>query len=98
MLIALLVHYIGLKFQYTCFQNMSLSFITSLITGSYISQAQQLHCVTIIYHKQSIALLDNVLQVLHFSNKVTGFNSITIQLHANCLVGPTSFAVQIGFS
>ena len=84
MLIALLsTIYIGLKFQWTCFQNMWPSFITSLITGSYISQTQQLHCVTIIYHKQSIALLDNALQVSNFSNRFAGFNSgQAIQLHA----------------
>jgi len=39
--------------------------------------------VTIIYHKQSIALLDNALHVSNFSNRFAGFNSgQVIQLHA----------------
>ena len=96
MLIALLVHYIGLKFQYTCFQKMGPSFITSLITGSYISQTQQLHCVTIIYHKQSIALLDNALQVSNFSNRFAGFAGCTCKLFGRG--GTTLLLLQYCFS
>ena len=39
--------------------------------------------MTTIYHKQSVALLDNALQVSNFSNRFAGFDSgQAIQLHA----------------